>query len=400
MSHSRRITRHRITKWLGLAVLSACGIATTGVIGRVKSEKRLEHWTIEQATPTVKLISAKRGGGDQELVLPGDVRALFEAPIHARVSGYVRAWRHDIGARVRAGEVLASVDAPELDQQLEQAKGELAKAEANLQIAKLTSKRWSALRGSIAVSQQSVDEKASDVSAKAAEVASAQANVERLKALEGFTQITAPFAGVVTARNVDIGALVAVGGGGGKELFSVADIHQVRVYVRAPQAYASQLRIGMPATLKLPQYPNRKFTAKLVATSNAISQGSRTLLVQLLADNADEALLPGSFVEVRFKLPDNPQILRLPASALLFRDEQVQVATLGADEKIVLKNVEVARDLGSEFEIASGIDLSARIIDNPSESIGDGDVVRVMDAGLPEPSKMTIGEGETQGQAE
>jgi RND family efflux transporter MFP subunit len=400
MSHSRRITRHRITKWLGLAVLSACGIATTGVVGRVKSEKQLERRTIEQAIPTVKLISAKQGGGDQELVLPGDVRALFEAPIHARVSGYVRAWRHDIGARVRAGEVLASVDAPELDQQLEQAKGELAKAEANLQIAKLTSKRWSALRGSIAVSQQSVDEKASDVSAKVAEVASAQANVERLKALEGFTQIAAPFAGVVTARNVDIGALVAVGGGSGKELFSVADIHQVRVYVRAPQAYASQLRIGMPATLKLPQYPNRKFTAKLVTTSNAISQGSRTLLVQLLADNADEALLPGSFVEVRFKLLDNPQMLRLPASALLFRDEQVQVATLGADEKIVLKNVEVARDLGSEFEIASGIDPSARIIDNPSESIGDGDEVRVMEAGLPEPSKMTIGEGETQGRAE
>ena len=374
MSHDRRPTRHRITKWLSIAVLSACGMAATGIIGRVKSEKRLERWTNEQAIPTVKIISAMRGGGDRGLVLPGDVEALYQAPIHARVSGYVRTWRYDIGARVHAGDVLAIVDAPELDQQLEQAKGELAKAEANLQIAKLTSKRWSALRSSIAVSQQSVDEKASDVNAKGAEVTAATANVERLKALEGFTQITAPFAGIVTARNVDIGALVSVGDAG-KELFSVADIHQMRVYVRVPQSFASQLSIGMMATLKLPQFPSRKFTAKLVTTSNAISRDSRTLLVQLLADNSEEALLPGSFVEVRFELPENTKMLRVPASALLFRDGRIQLATLGPDEKVVIQNVEVARDFGSEVEIASGIDSIARIIDNPSDSLLNGDVV-------------------------
>lgn len=399
MSERKRLNL-RSKKWLGVGILSACGIAASGVVGRVDSERRLERWTLAQAVPSVKLISATRGSGDRQLVLPGDVEALYEAQIHARVSGYVQSWRHDIGARVRAGEALASVDAPELEQQLEQARGELAKAEANLQLAKLTSKRWSSLRASVAVSQQSADEKAGDVSAKTAEAAAARANVERLKAMEGFTQIVAPFAGIVTARNVDIGALVAVGGGDGTPLFSVADIRQVRVYVRAPQAYASQLKIGMTATLKLPQYPDREFKAKLGTTSHAISRQSRTLLVQLLADNPDEALLPGSFVEVHFELPANPHVLRVPASALLFRGERIQLATLGADEKVVLKSVEVARDLGSEVEIESGIDPNARIIDSPSDSIVNGDEVEVATKADHESAPLTFGKVESRGRAE
>lgn len=377
-SRASRIWNRRATKWLWLAALAAIGLAVVGVGARQINERRLERWTSAQSIPTVRIISPKLGGLSQQLKLPGDVQALFEAPIHARVSGYVREWRYDIGARVKAGDVLASVDAPEIVAQLEQARGELAKAQANLQIAKLTSRRWSALRAPKAVSQQSVDEKASDVSAKEAEVASAKANVDRLSALERFTEIVAPFAGIVTSRNVDIGALVSGESGIDKELFRIADIHQVRVYVRVPQIFASQLRAGETATLRLPQYPDKKFNAKIAATSNSISKESRTLLVQLIADNPEEYLLPGSFVEVRFELPPNAQILRVPATALLFRGAKIRLATLGPDGKVLLKNIEVERDLGSELEI-SGIDLHSRIIDNPAESFEDGDNVRVVD---------------------
>lgn len=399
MSRGEGRSLRRVKKWLGLIVLAACGVATTGVIGRVQSEKRLERWTAEQAVPTVRLISPKRGSGKQELVLPGDVQALFEAQIHARVSGYVRNWRHDIGDRVRSGDILATIDAPELEQQIEQARGELAKAESNLQLAKLTSKRWAALRASIAVSQQSVDEKAGDVNAKAAEVTAAQANVDRLKAMEGFTQITAPFAGIVTSRNIDIGALVSVGGSN-KELFSVADIHQMRIYVRAPQSFSSQLRVGMKASLKLPQYSDRTFHARVAATSNAISRQSRTLLVQLLADNLDEALLPGSFAEVHFGLPDDPKALRVPVSALLFRGDQVQLAIVGSDKKVALKSVELARDMGSEVEISSGIGPDMRIIDNPPDVIANGDEVEIAQDSADRSSKMKIGRGESKGRTE
>jgi RND family efflux transporter MFP subunit len=365
-------------KWLVLAASAAIGIAVAGVAARSINEDRLERWTGVQSIPTVKIISPKLGGATQELELPGDIQALFEAPIHARVSGYVRDWRYDIGARVKAGDVLATIEAPEIIAQFEQAKGELAKSQANLQIARVTSRRWSALRAPKAVSQQSVDEKESDVSAKEAEVASAKANVDRLSALKGFTEVVAPFDGIVTARNVDIGALVSGESGIGKELFRIADVHNVRVYVRVPQIFASQLRTGETALLRLLQYPDRKFKAKIVATSNSISKESRTLLVQLLADNPEEYLLPGSFVEVRFGLPPNPQILRAPVTALLFRGARIRLATLGPDGKVLLKSVEVARDLGSEVEI-SGIDPQSRIIDNPAESFEDGDSVRVVE---------------------
>lgn len=394
-SDNTPVALHKVKKGLGLVAVLAIAFAVFGIISRKASDVRLEQWTQAQAIPTVKVISPKRGSSGQELVLPGDVQAYFEAPIHARVSGYVKMWYHDIGARVRDGEVLASIDTPELDQQLEQAKHELLKAEARLQLAKLTSKRWQALRASVAVSQQSADEKAGDVDAKAAEVAAARANVERLKAFEGFKQIVAPFAGVVTARKVDVGALVQGANDNGQELFSVADIHQMRVYVSAPQIFASQLRPGMKAAVRLPQYPKRSFEAKLATTSNAISQKSRTLLVELLADNPDGMLWPGSYAEVHFKLPDNPQALRAPASALLFRGDHVKLATLGTDDKVVLKRIEIDRDLGSEVEIASGIDPSERIIDNPSDSISDGDVVRI--AGSDEEHPTTAAGQENRG---
>ena len=336
---------------------------------------RLALWTQEQAIPTVKVVLPKIGGNQQDLVLPGEIQALYNAQIRARVNGYIKEWRYDIGARVKTGETLATIDAPELDQQLEQAKGEQAKVLAQAQLAKLTSKRWAALRASTAVSQQSADEKNGDVEAKSAEHSAARSNVERIKALEGFKQIVAPFAGVITARKIDIGILV--GPGNDQELFDIADIHQVYVYVRAPQAYATQMREGMITTLTLPQFKDRRFSARLVATSSAIAEKSRTLLVQLLADNPDFALLPGSYVEAHFKLPENTKVLRVPASSIYYRDNEMNVATVGPDRKVVVKKIQVERDLGAEIEVASGISPTDRVINNPPEMLSNGDIVKL-----------------------
>ncbi len=370
-----RSATQKIKRRFAIAAALAVILAASGIAVRGYDAERLAKWTQEQAISTVKTVTPKIGVGEQELVLPGNVEALFDARIRARVTGYIRDWTYDIGAHVKSGAILATIDAPDLDQQLQQAKGEQARAEAELELAKLTSKRWAALRASTAVSQQSADEKSGDYSAKASAVAAARANVERLKALQGFTQIVAPFAGVVTVRNVDIGALVSPDRA--QELFSVADIHQVRVYVGVPQSYSAQLHEGMQATLKLPQYPRRSFQAKLVTTSNAIATSSRTLLVQLIAENPDGALLPGSFAEAHFKLPGNANVLRVPAAAILYRNNELNVATVGPDHKVVIRPIKIARDLGVEIEVASGIAASDRIIENPSDMIRDGDVVRL-----------------------
>ncbi len=365
----------KVKRWLMGFALVAVALAAAGIISRNLKAARLDEWTQKQATPTVEAITPKVGSGQRDLVLPGDIQALFNAQIRARVNGYIKDWRYDIGARVKAGEVLASIDAPELDQQLEQAKGEQAKALAQEQLAKLTSKRWAALRASTAVSQQSADEKSGDVEAKSAELSAAKSNVERLRALEGFKQIVAPFTGVVTARKIDIGVLV--GPGNDQELFDVSDIHQVYIYVRAPQAYASQLREGMITKLKVPQFKDRWFSARLISTSSAIAEKSRTLLVQLLADNPNYELLPGSYAEVHFQLPGNKETLRVPASAIFYRDNEMNVATIGATNKVAIKKIEIARDLGVEIEISSGIAATDRVINNPPESLADGDVVKL-----------------------
>jgi len=365
----------KLRRWLiGFAILAAI-LAAAGVVSRALKVARLDAWTQNQAQPNVATILPKRGSGQRELTLPGDIEALYNAKIRARVNGYIKEWRHDIGARVKAGDTLALIDAPELDQQLEQAKGEQAKALAQEQLARLTSKRWAALRASTAVSQQSADEKSGDVDAKTAELSAAKSNVERLKALEGFKQVAAPFAGVITARKIDIGVLV--GPGNDQELFDIADIHQVYIYVRAPQSYAAQLHEGVTAKIKLPQYKDRWFSARLISNSSAIAQQSRTLLLQLLADNPNSELLPGSYAEVHFSLPGDAAALRVPASAIFYRNNEMNVATVGADRKVAIKKIEIARDLGVEIEISSGLFPTDRVINNPIESLADGDVVRI-----------------------
>jgi RND family efflux transporter MFP subunit len=364
---------------LGLVVVLAGAVALgiTGIMRRNHTEAQLTTWTQAQAIPTVNVATPKRGTKDQELILPGDIEAFYEAPIYARVPGYLKMWYKDIGAHVKAGQELAEIDTPDLDQQLNQAKQDLASVEANAQLADLTAKRWKSLLSSQSVSQQTVDEKVGDAAAKNALVAASKANVERLQAMENFKYITAPFDGVVTARETDIGALINAGSGSGVELFKVADMHQMRVYVRVPQAYASQLHPGLEANLKLAQYSHDVFKAKLATTSNAITKESRTVLVELMADNPEGKLWPGTFAEVHFQLPPDADAYRIPTSALVFREHGLQIAAVGGGNKVQLKPITPGRDLGTEIEVMAGLDPSDRVIDNPPDSINTGDLVKV-----------------------
>lgn len=398
MSPTPRSPEPRGKSWrLGLIGVGALGVAIAvavfGVMDRKQSETALQTWTDAAAIPSVVVVTPGHGSAHQELVLPGDIEAFYQASIYARVSGYVKMWYQDIGARVKAGQLLAEIDAPELDQQLAQAKGDLAIAKANEDLAILTAKRWRALRTTDSVSQQTTDEKTGDAAAKHAAVIAAEAAVDRLESLEAFKRIVAPFDGVVTARKTDVGALINAGSGTGPELFSVADVHEMRVYVRVPQTFAPQLQIGMLATLHLPQHTAHPYTAKLVTTSGSISPDSRTVLVQLQADNTDGSLLPGTYAEVHFQLPEAPGVLRLPTSSLLFREHGLEVATVDASDKVLLKLIEVGRDLGTEVEVTSGIGPDDRVIDNPPDSIAAGELVKIVGAGAapaPAPAKVAL----------
>jgi RND family efflux transporter MFP subunit len=383
MMSSQKPTRpgRKVVWFLCALAIAAAAVAYSGISGRENQAAKLKQQTLAQSLPNVDVISAEQGTGPQELVLPGEIQAWYTAPILPRVNGYVKAWYKDIGARVKQGDLLAEIDTPDLDQQFDQAKADLATANANLSLAEITTKRWNALRGSDAVSQQSADEKAGEAAARKAEVEAAKAKVGHLEAMEAFKRIVAPFDGVVTVRNVDVGALVSATPSGNshelQELFEVADVHELRIYVQVPQAYAARLSSGLKAELKLSQYPDRVFAADLATTSNAISQKARTLLVELHSDNKEGILQPGSFVEVHFKLPTNDSVLRVPTTALIFRSLYPEVAVVGADNKITLKRVEVGRDLGTDVEITSGISPADRIVKSPSDSIAAGDEVRI-----------------------
>jgi RND family efflux transporter MFP subunit len=370
----------RVVLFLAVLAIVAVAVAYVGVSDREKHETNLTQQTLAQAVPTVDVVTPQAGTGPRELVLPGEIQAWYTAPILARVNGYVKAWYKDYGAEVKAGDVLAEIDTPDLDQQYDQAKADLETAKANLSLAEVTAKRWESLRSSDAVSQQSADEKSGEAAARKAQVEAAKAKVGHLQAMEAFKKIVAPFDGVVTVRNIDVGALVSSTPAGNthelQELFEVSDVHEVRVYVQVPQAFAAKLSAGLTADLKLPQYPERVFMAKVATTSNAINQKSRSLLVELHSDNKDRLLQPGSFVEVHFKLPPNSNVLRLPTTALIFRGLHPEVATVGPDDKVVLKQVEVGQDLGTEVEITSGVSPDDRVVKSPSDSIANGDEVR------------------------
>jgi len=359
-------------------------VVVAGLISRAHDASSTRRWTSAQDVPVVNVVRPTLESGSQALVLPGNLQAFYNASIYSRVSGYVRAWDVDIGGRVKAGQLLATIDTPELDQQLIQARADLASAQANMQLAEITARRWSRLLAQDAVSKQESDEKTGDLAVKTAQVNAAKAAVDRLLAFKAFSRIVAPFDGVVTARRTDIGALVNAGAGATptSELFDVAEVDKLRLYVSVPQGDSSRIRPGVTAKLTVPEYPGRSFPAALLTTSNAVSASSGTLLVELLVNNADGLLKAGDYAQVRFDFPSQTAsgdgVLRLPSSALLFRKSGMEAALLGPGNRVQLRHVTVGRDLGTSIEITSGLAPSDQVVNNPPDSLANGEVVHVV----------------------
>jgi RND family efflux transporter MFP subunit len=388
-------SRRRLLLVGTIALVAATVIAGYGLVSRAHSKQELAQWTNAQTVPTVVLAKLEHGGTNPTLTLPGSIQPYNKAAIYARVSGYLKSWNKDIGAPVKAGEVLASIEAPDLDQQLAQARATLASAKANYDIATITANRNDGLAKKLVVAQQTADQTAADATAKEAVVDANEANVRQLEAMQSFKQIAAPFDGVVTARNTDIGALINAGSTAGQELFEVSDLHRVRIYVQVPQALSADLRPGLKATFEMPQYPGRKFDATLVTTSNAMNATSRSLLVELQADNSDGKLLGGTYCRVDFQIPGDPNLVRIPATALLPADRGAQVAVLVSGNKAVLKSIQLGRDFGDSVEVTAGLAPQDRVIDSPPETLRSGDTVQlaaatstVAQAGAPTPSSL------------
>ncbi len=368
----------------GVAIVIALVVVVSGIASRRHATSQTTSWTTAQAIPTVSLVSPEANTGARSLVLPGTLQAFYNAPIYSRVSGYVKAWYFDIGAHVKTGQLLALIDTPETDEQITQARADLATADANMHLASTTAQRWSRLLKQDAVSQQESEEKAGDLAAKTAEVQAAQANLNRLLALKGFSRILAPFDGVVTARKTDIGALVNAGAGAApnSELFDVAKIDKLRLYVRVPQVDSADIKPGVTATLTVPELPERTFTGVLATTASAIADNTGTLLAELMVANPGDVLKPGSYAQVKFNVPDGRGAaygsILLPSSAVLFRDKDVEVALVGPHDHVHLHNVTVGRDLGGSLEITAGLSPNDRVVNNPPDSIAEGELVRVV----------------------
>jgi RND family efflux transporter, MFP subunit len=369
---------HRGIRLAGLiAVVVIMAVVIMGIATRIVEARHLKTWTDRQAVPTVSVAVPEKGAAGSPLELPGRIEAYTQAPIYARVGGYLKGWKVDIGAPVKAGQLMAEIETPDLDQQLLQAKADLASAQANAALAATTAKRWQAMLSSDSVARQEVDEKTGDFTAKQALAHAAQANVDRIEAMKGYTRIVAPFDGVVTARNTDIGALINPGSSSGQALFVVSDVRKLRVYVQVPQSYAPSIRAGGTAMLTVPEYPGRTFTARVEASAQAVNAGSGSTLIQLSVDNADGKLMPGSFTEVRLNQVASESALRVPASALIFNARGLRLATVDAGDRVTFKTVTILHDYGKSVEIGAGLDAGDRVIDSPPDGLADGDRVQI-----------------------
>ena len=363
---------------LALAV-AAVAAAMWGVSTRTRALGVVTQETREMAVPTVAVTQPEAGAPQNEIVLPGTMQAYADAPIFARTPGYLKRWHVDIGTHVRAGQMLAEIDTPELDQQLQQARADLATAEANGRLAQTTAERYRDLIKSDSVSQQDVDNANGNLEARLTAVESARANVKRLEQLQAFRRIEAPFDGVVTARNTDVGALID-SGSNARELFHVAAVHKLRVFINVPQVYSRAAQTGLKAEITLKEFPDRRFVGTLVRTSNAIDVASRTLLTEIDVDNPKGELLPGSYAEVHIKLPGPASTMTLPADALIFKADGLQVATVDQANRVSIVTVTAGRDFGDRVEIVNGLGGRERVIANPPDSLVDGQTVRVVDA--------------------
>lgn len=359
----------------GIAVIA---IVVIGIDTRVRSNVNLREWTEAQAVPTVAVAPPGVSALSPKLDLPGRLEAYSRAPIFARINGYIKNWKVDIGSRVKAGQILAEIEAPDMDQQLLQARAGLLSLRASAELAAATLKRRQALLANNVASQQDVDERTADLASKRANVQASQANVERLEALAGFKNIVAPFDGIVTARNTDVGALINAGAGAGNPLFVVSDIHKLRVYINVPQTYAPSIQVGAKASITVPERPNQSFPGDLEFSSRAVDAATGTIRMQMIVDNPNGELLPGGFANVSIDLSRAIQPLHIPASALIFDRNGLRVATVDGGDHVRFKKIKIARDLGKTIEIASGLDPEDRLIIAPPDGLSEGDKVRVV----------------------
>jgi len=374
--------KRRSVLMAALPVVVAAALLIGGIVERERALGKLKNVAKEQSVTAVQIIAPTLGPTTRPLVLPGTVSAWYQAPIFAQVSGYVHAWYADYGATVKAGQLLATIDTPSLDAQYAAAQADMHVAQANYRLAVTTAKRWQALAGTVAVSQQEVDVQAAGAEARKAQLEAASQNLARYAALEAFKRVVAPFDGVVTARLTDVGSYVnAAGGdvsvrGASTELFTVADVHAMRVFVSVPQDYADELAPGMTAKIHLPSQPGKLIEAKYLTTARAFSTNTRTAVTEFTVDNTNRALWPGTYVDVTFQLPSDPKILTMPEDALIFRAAGTQVAVVDANNRVHLRDVTLGQNLGQMVQVTSGLSASDKLVNNPPAGLLEGQTVQ------------------------
>jgi RND family efflux transporter MFP subunit len=367
-------------------VLLAIAVVAYGLGSRAAQNSSLRDLTEEQSLPVVALVTPTQAEHHDGLDLPGRLEAYIRAPIYARVPGYLKSWKYDIGSKVKAGDVLAEIDTPDLDQQLMQARASLRVAEANAKLAQITAERWQSLANTDAVAKQDVDTRTFTWNANMAQVKAAQANVDQLVALEGFKRLIVPFDGIVTARETDIGALInvgstgggiSVGSAGGTELFVVSETRKLRVYVSVPQNYVPSVPPGTKATITVPEHPNKTYSGTVEASSQAVIPTTGTTLMELIVDNSAGEMMPGDYASIHLQIPAAANVLSVPSSALIFNAKGLSVATVDAHNRVLIKPVSIERDLGAIVELATGVSPNDRVIQNPPDGIDNGAEVRL-----------------------
>jgi len=388
-----RANRGTLATLVVVIALVAVLVAVMGILERKRANAALERYTSNTFAPPVSLIEPKLGSSAGEILLPGNIQAYTQAPIYARTTGYVKAWYHDLGSHVRKGDLLAVIETPELDQQLAQARSGLASAQSNAALARVTANRYEGLLKQNAVSQQDTDNATAQLQARNAEVTSAEANVKRLQELVSFERVVAPFDGVVTARNLDVGQLVTSTGStttqgagivtGSKPMFEVSALQKLRVYVSVPQVYAPDAKPGTTAILTLPQYPGKNFKGRLVRTSDAVDPATRTLLAEIEVENRTGELLPGSYTQVHLNVSTKAPALVIPVSAAILQPEGLYVAVVDANQRAHMVRVLPGRDTGATIEVLSGLEPGQKIVANPPDSLTDGEQVRVVGGAAP-----------------
>jgi RND family efflux transporter MFP subunit len=379
-SAGRTLTR-RLRLFVIVFGVCAILVAGYGLISRAAANSKLHDLTDARAVPIVAIVTPTRVLNQSGLELPGRLQAFIRAPIYARVPGYLKTWKHDIGAKVKAGDVLAEIDTPDLDQQLLQARGDLSVAEANAKLAQITAQRWQALAGTDAVAKQDVDQRTFTLNANLAQVKSAQANVDRLVAESGFKRLIAPFDGVVTARETDIGALINEGATGGAELFVVSATGKLRVYVNVPQNDVPSVPPGTAAKIRVPEHPDKTYNGTVEASAQSVDPTTGTTLMQIIVDNSAGELMPGDYASISLAVAATANVLSVPSSALIFDAKGLSIATVDARNHVVIKPVKIGRDLGAVIELASGLSPDDRVIQNPPDGIATGAEVRLAASG-------------------